>query len=126
MRMKFLLILALALAACSSSINDSSLTSGIRVRVFVGPMCPVVQSGTECPDQPYQATLTVLDSSRRELKKFETDQNGIYSLKLPPGRYILRPEPPEGMPMPFASEQTFEVRSDQITELVVNYDSGIR
>ena len=126
MRMKFLLVFALALAACSSSANDTSLTSGIRVQVFVGPMCPVVQLGTECPDQPYQAMLTVLDLNRRELKKFETDPNGVYTLKLPPGKYILRPEPPEGMPMPFAGEQAFEVMPDEITELVVNYDSGIR
>lgn len=127
MSKKLLLLFVLILAACGRG-NDpyETLTSGIEVQVFVGPMCPVVQEGVECPDQPYQATLTVLNTNRKEVLHFETDEDGRYIVNLAPGDYILRPESPQDMPLPYASEQNFTVLPDEITQLIVVYDSGIR
>jgi len=117
----------LLLPACGQKTTPfESLTSGLEVEVFVGPMCPVMRVGEECPDQTYQATLTVLKPDGREYTKFETDENGRYTIILPPGDYILRPESPPDSPLPFAGEQNFTVLQDEITHLVVNYDSGIR
>lgn len=124
---KYLFILVLLLSACSQ-VNDpnETLTSGIHVQAYIGPLCPVVQAGKECPDQPYQATITILNSSGKKVLQFETDENGTYTVKLPPGNYALHPESPQGMPLPYASEQNFTVPPDTIIQLIVNYDSGIR
>jgi len=127
MSKKLLLLFVLILAACGQ-IRDPSepLTSGIEVRVLVGPMCPVMQAGVECPDQPYQATLTVLNTNRKEVIQFETDEDGRYIVNLPPGDYILRPESPQDIPLSYASQQNFTILLNEITQLIVVYDSGIR
>ena len=56
-----LLIAALAalFLACKSEEEAPPLTSGIEGQVLIGPMCPVVQAGTPCPDKPYQATIVL-------------------------------------------------------------------
>lgn len=126
MSKKLLLLLLFILAACGQGRNPPEpLTSGLEVQVLVGPMCPVVQVGVECPDQPYQATLTVLNMDGKEVLQFETDEDGRSLVNLLPGDYILRPESPQGS-LPYAGEQNFTVLADQITQLIVVYDSGIR
>jgi len=35
--------------------------TGMRGESVMGPMCPASQSGTSCPDKPYQATIIVRD-----------------------------------------------------------------
>jgi hypothetical protein len=90
----------------------------------MGPMCPVVQPGQGCPDQPYQATLTVNSPSGGTIVQFQTDGQGHFRIPLAPGQYILHPESPNGMP--FAADQSIIVGTGQYTQIVVNYDSGIR
>ena len=123
----FIFPIALVLTACSqTSGRYEPLTSGIEVQAYVGPMCPVVQIGTDCPDQPYQATITILHANGKEYLQFETKGDGTYSINIPPGDYILRPESPIGSPLPHAGEQNFTVLPDEITKITVTYDSGIR
>ena len=115
-------VLILLLATCSA--EPASTTSGVEGQVFIGPVCPVVQEGQECPDKPYQATLVVNNSNGREIVKVQTDEQGRFKIPLEPGEYILHPESPNVMP--YASEQTFAVVSGRCTQITVNYDSGIR
>jgi hypothetical protein len=83
-----------------------------------------VQIGQECPDQPYQAVLTVLSPDGQEIVKVQTDEAGAFKIPLEPGEYILRPESPNVMPS--AGEQPFTVESGRFTQLTILYDSGIR
>lgn len=124
MDMKFLIgILILVLATCSL-FSPTPRGSGIEGQVLIGPMCPVVQPGQECPDQPYQATLTVTSPSGAQIAQVKTDEQGRFDALLVPGQYILHPESPDGVA--FASDQTFVVETGRYTQLTVNYDSGIR
>ena len=93
-------------------------------QVFIGPMCPVVQVGQECPDQPYQATLTVNSPTGERIVQIQTENDGSFKIPLAPGEYILHPESPNVMP--FAQEQPFTVEAEKFTQVIVNYDSGIR
>ena len=123
MKLQFITgVLILLLATCSA--EPASTNNGVEGQVFIGPLCPVVQVGQECPDQPYQATLTVNNSNGREIAKVQTDEQGRFKIPLEPGEYILHPESPNVMP--YASEQTFTVVSGKFTQITVNYDSGIR
>ncbi|MEP7137599.1 MAG: carboxypeptidase-like regulatory domain-containing protein, partial [Chloroflexota bacterium] len=106
------------------SAPPASSDSGIEGQVFIGPNCPVVQVGQECPDQPYQATLTVNNSNGRKIVQIQTDVEGRFKIPLDPGKYILHPESPNVMPS--AGEQTFTVEAGKFTQVTVNYDSGIR
>jgi len=87
-------------------------------------MCPVVQQGQECPDQPYEATLTVKTLDGVQITQFQSDAQGRFRISLVPGEYILHPESPNGIP--FAGDQSFGVETGRYTQIVVNYDSGIR
>ncbi len=123
--MKFKILIALltfSLAACAAPPTPTD--SGVEGQVLIGPMCPVVQEGQECPDQPYQATLTVLSQNGREIVQVQTDEQGRFKIPLAPGEYILHPESPDVLPS--ASDQNFVVEAGRFTKLVVNYDSGIR
>lgn len=124
MNMKFLIgVLILVLATCSLY-NPTPRGSGIEGQVLIGPTCPVVQQNQECPDQPYQATLTIRSRTGVQIMQFQTDPEGRFKVPLAPGEYILHPESPDGIP--FASDQTFLVETGQYTQLSINYDSGIR
>ena len=124
MNVKLLIgILILVLATCSIY-SPTPRGSGIEGQVLIGPMCPVVQQGQECPDQPYQATLTVINRDGIQVAQFQTDAQGGFSVPLVPGEYFLHPESPNGIP--FASDQSFVVETGRFTQVTVHYDSGIR
>jgi hypothetical protein len=124
MNIKFLIgVLILVLATCSLY-NPTPRGSGIEGQVLIGPMCPVMQQGQECPDQPYQATLTVNSPSGVKIAQVQTDPRGHFRIPLVPGDYILHPESPNAIP--FAGDQAFSVASGSYTHITVNYDSGIR
>ena len=124
MNLKFLVgVLILVLATCSIY-SPTPRGSGIEGQVLLGPMCPVVQQGQECPDQPYQATLTVIDRNGIQITQFQSDAQGRFRVPLVPGEYVLHPESPNGLP--FAGDQPFSVETGRYTPITVNYDSGIR
>lgn len=118
-----LFFLVILLGACSP-VSPTPADSGIRGKVSIGPVCPVVQAGMDCDDKPYQASFTVLTTKGKEVTHFQSDANGIFAIALSPGDYILRPESPNGLP--YAAEQTFSVLAGQFTQLIVSFDSGIR
>ena len=127
MRNKILFVSSVLLTlACGLFARPAPADSGIAGKVLLGPICPVVIEGQDCPVQPYQATITVNSREGREIVQFQTDENGNFNIPLVPGEYILHPETPPGMPYPFAEEQQFTVLPGEFTRLIVLYDSGIR
>ena len=124
MNVKLLIgVLILVLATCSIY-SPTPRGSGIEGQVLLGPVCPVVQQGQECPDQPYQATLTVNSPNGVQIAQFQTDEQGRFRVQLVPGEYILHPESPNGSP--FAGDQSFVVETGSYTQITIHYDSGIR
>jgi hypothetical protein len=124
MNMKFLMgVLILVLATCSLY-NPTPRGSGLEGQVSIGPVCPVIQQGQECPDQPYQATLTVISPSGVVIAQVKSDAQGHFRVPLVPGEYVLHPESLDGVA--FAGDQSFVVETGRYTQLTVNYDSGIR
>ena len=122
-------IILFTLSACDQGISVTTSptpSSGIEGYVTEGPMCPgPVPIGTNtCPDQPYQATISVLDANDTQITQIQTDVNGYFKITLPPGTYILHPEP--GKPFPHASDQSVVVRAGQFTQLTIIYDTGMR
>ena len=124
MNVKLLIgVMILVLATCSIY-SPTPRGSGIEGQVLLGPMCPVAQQGQDCPDQPYQATLTVMNRDGVQVAQFQTDDQGRFNIPLVPGEYILHPESPNGIP--FAGDQSFMVETGRFTPIAVHYDSGIR
>ena len=124
MRLQFVIgILIILLATCSSQ-EAAPADSGLEGQSLIGPMCPVVQVGQPCPDQPYQATLSINRRDGTRITQVQADSQGHFKIRLQPGDYILHPESPNVMP--FAAEQAFHVEAGRFTQLTVGYDSGIR
>ena len=127
MQKKILLIpFVLFIFACGLFATPTPTDSGITGKVLVGPMCPVMIEGQDCPDQPYQPTITVNSPEGRKSVQFQTDEQGNFHIPLAPGKYILHPETPKGVPYPFADDQSFVVLPGEFTRIIVLYDSGIR
>jgi len=122
--LKIILISILLFLSACSPVTPEAVNSGIEGQVFIGPICPVVQVGQECPDQPYQATLSVTSPKGERIVQVQTDEEGRFKIPLQPGEYILHPESPNVLP--FANDQAVIVDADNFTQVIVNYDSGIR
>ena len=124
MNLKFLVGVSILLLATWSFHSPAPRESGIEGQVLIGPMCPVAQQGPSCPDQPYQATLTVNSPNGGVMVQFQTDGQGHFRIPLEPGQYTLHPESPNGIQ--FAADQVIVVGVGQYTQVIVHFDSGIR
>ncbi len=125
-----LLTVALVALACGGEGDRPEgfpLDSGVQGQVTIGPMCPAVQDGTPCPDEPYQALIVIIDDQGEEVIAFESRAiDGRFRMNLWPGRYTLLPESPNPGAPPSAGEQQFEVQAGTFTQVAIIYDSGIR
>ncbi|MBI1893255.1 MAG: carboxypeptidase regulatory-like domain-containing protein [Candidatus Rokubacteria bacterium] len=100
-----------------------SEASAVEGKVSIRPVRPVERKGV--PNQrPYQARITVLDPTGREVAAVDSDADGKFRIALPPGTYVLRPES-SGL-YPRASEQRVEVGPNSVSRVEIVYDSGIR
>ncbi len=123
----FISVLLLSACAQPATITPSPTpSSGFEVHVTEGPMCPgpVAIGDSSCPDKPYQAMFTLLDSNSKEITRFQTDPAGYFKMTIAPGTYILHPESDKALP--HASDQTVVVTPDQFTQVTVMYDTGMR
>jgi hypothetical protein len=105
-------------------IPDAS--SGAFGSVTRGPMCPVVQQGQLCPDQPYEALIVVEDNSGNEVARTTSGLDGLYQVALAPGTYTLIPQKPADSILPVASNVQVEVTVGQWVVADISYDTGIR
>jgi hypothetical protein len=110
-------------AACRPTATPTP-SSGLEGQVLIGPMCPVVQAGTPCPDQPYQATLHIADDRGQLVAEVETDALGVFRVPLDPGGYVIQPQSPDGFT--YAADQPVTVTVNTFTSVTITYDSGIR
>ena len=128
MRSRFVIAIMLLalLAACGPKVNDpyEPLVSGVKGQALVGPMCPAMQAQSPCPDQPYQTTLIILNFEGGEVARVDTDAEGKFMINLPPGDYVLHPQ--SGSTPLSAADVPFTVLTDQMTRVIITFDSGIR
>jgi hypothetical protein len=117
-------LLGLVLSGCAGPKDVPD--SGVIGRVWVGPMCPVVQPGVDCPDQPLEADLEIVDAHARVVARARSGADGTYRIPLATGSYVLTPLSPGQSSLPFASPLPFEVPAGTWVSLDVHYDSGIR
>ena len=103
---------------------DATLDSGLRIRVLYGPTCPVQRVGESCV-RPYQASIRIVrEPVNRTVTTVRSAADGRVSVRLRPGRYLLKPQ--TGRPLPRAVAETVTVHAHRFASVIVNYDSGIR
>ena len=100
--------------------------SGVKGLVTIGPMSPVLQQGVPCPDLPFGATIVVEDEDGTEIASVVSGDDGTFQMELAAGAYVLVPQAPNPGAPPFAGEVAIEVLEAAFTEVLIQYDSGIR
>ena len=118
-------LVALVLLGCEPADDATGTVSG---QVMAGPVCPVVRDPPDpaCADRPVpDATLVIEIGGAGDVIRVTSDEAGHFQLVLPPGDYVLVPQPVDGL-MGTAAAQPFHIDADRTVELSVVYDTGIR
>lgn len=129
------IIIALALAGYwyfnknfISQTPPAATDSGVKGKVLLGPICPVMRIGdTSCADKPYATTIQVIAAGSPKSAPFaltRSDKDGNYSVALPPGEYALQPV--GGSPLPRCETKEITVIPSKILEVNLSCDTGIR
>lgn len=135
-------VLGLALVACTpaatappvrtASPSASPAAGLVNVTGFAhaGPTCPVekVPPDPACADRPVAgAVLVATTAAGVEVARARSAADGMFSLAIPPGDYVLVPQPVAGL-MGTAQPLPFRVPADGVSPppLDIAYDTGIR
>ena len=118
------LVGAVLLDGCLPGRDASS--SGVEGQVLMGPMCPVVQAGQACPDQPFETKFQIVDRAGKVVAQGTADEKGQFRVPLETGEYLFIPVPPNPGGPPTAAPLPFRVEQGEWARLTVRLDSGIR
>ena len=123
----FILLFTLSACAQGAGLNPSPTpVSGVEGTVTEGPMCPgpVRVGQNNCPDQPYPATITILNVDNTQVAQTQADGNGFFIIPLEPGTYTIHPL--SSKPLPRAADQIVVVTDGEYTKVSIVYDTGMR
>jgi hypothetical protein len=102
----------------------------LRGTALAGPTCPVEQDppDPDCAERPVGGAkvLVLAAETGAEVARLTTDDDGDFSVALPPGRYRLVAQPAAGLmaaPGPVGVEL---VAGEPSEPVVLAYDTGIR
>ena len=106
---------------CNSPV---ALKTGLTGTVMRGPVTPVCQVNVPC-DAPFAASFEVRQNTRR-VATFRSDAEGRFTVRLAPGTYVLVPAEDAPLMQPSAQAKTVEVGAEGLTEVQLQFDTGIR
>jgi hypothetical protein len=118
-----LLVLAAVLAGCGAP-TAPTLTTGLTGVVLRGPVTPVCQVETPC-DAPFAAVFSVHQNARK-ISQFASDANGRFTVHLEAGTYTIVPGPTAPILAPQSQVKSVQVLSSGLTEVRLEFDTGIR
>jgi hypothetical protein len=136
------LMLGLGLLGCGPQPAQGGSTpgdSGVQGVVVTGPSCPLGSTVSECPAEPVQTDVQVLEApspagsdAGREagaggkiVSVAHSDSNGRFRVNLAPGSYVLQAVPPSDSTL-LAKPTPVEVKAHEFTRATVVLDTGIR
>ena len=100
--------------------------SGIIGQVFIGPTCPSIPPGFDCPDAPFQTSISFYSSRGKLVTRVTTDAEGHFAVTLKPGVYVLVPDGAESLYPPYVTALEVIVQKKEFTPVIITYDSGLR
>lgn len=101
-------------------------SSGASAFVTIGPTCPVMRNppDPECANKPYKADFKIIKKGSLFSKTVSSGDDGKFSVSLSPGDYTISAILKNVMPT--LSPIDFTVTSGKVTQLNLQFDSGIR
>jgi hypothetical protein len=111
-------------AACAGT---GAADSGVRGRVWLGPLNPVERLGGPPNERPYAATIQVLKVGNGQVAATaHSGKDGRFRVDLAPGSYVLQGVSPSDFSMPHAAPVAVIVVAHRFTTAAVSFDTGIR
>lgn len=102
-------------------------SGGISGVVLLGPLCPVVREGEECPDRPFMTSLAITTpDGTRVIKTFNSAADGKFSVSVPAGEYLIRSAVIANVWPYCSSNGPVVVNGEAFTEITISCDTGIR
>jgi hypothetical protein len=120
----FSLAFALGLTSCGDLAVTITTDTGLVGIVVRGPVQPVCQPQVSC-DAPFGATFTVQQGSR-VITSFRSDAQGHFEVHLPPGTYLIIPGPDAPIISPSGQAKQVVVGPEGLTQVQLQFDTGIR
>ena len=118
-----LLCFCVAAVACSSP-TSSSPTTGLTGVVLRGPITPVCRIDEPC-NAPFSASF-VVERDGRQVAQFRSDSAGSFTVWLSPGSYRIVPGPDAPLIVPTSQGKPVEVGAVGLTNVRLEFDTGIR
>ena len=112
-----------AVTACDQPVSPT-VTTGLTGVVMRGPITPVCQIQVPC-DAPFSATFSVEQNARR-ITEFRSDADGRFTVMLPSGVYRVVAGADAPIMSPLSQAKTVEVLPVGLTEVRLEFDTGIR
>jgi hypothetical protein len=124
------LVVGLGSVACNgpAATPPGAPDTGISGTATAGPVCPVERNPPDpsCAPRPVVgATIVIRDGSGAQVAVAISKADGTYFVALPPGAYVVDPQPVQGL-MGTAAQQQATVTTGSITDVPLDYDTGIR
>jgi hypothetical protein len=119
-------VLTLTLAAataCETPLSPTA-TTGLTGVVMRGPITPVCQIQLPC-DAPFSAEFSIEQNGRR-VSQFRSDADGRFTVMLATGIYRIVPGSDAPILAPSSQAKTVEVRPVGLTQVRLEFDTGIR
>ena len=101
---------------------------GIQISATAGPTCPVERDPPDpaCAPRPVGgATIVIQDAQGNEVATVSTDPSGLVFVPVPAGVYVVRAVDTGALPTA-PQPQKAVVEADQIAQVSLSYDTGIR
>ena len=118
------LLLALTAGAGCSAPASPTITTGLTGVVIRGPIMPVCQIQIPC-DAPFSAQF-VLEQNGRDVGQFRSGADGRFTVMLPSGVYRIIPAADAPIMLPQSQTRTAEVLPVGLTQVLLDFDTGIR
>jgi hypothetical protein len=129
---RLLFLIALTTLAChssSTSPTDAASRGRLAGTVKIGPNCPVEQVGNPCPTPPsaysFRKILVYDEQKTRLLFTVDIDSQGLYSIDLFPGRYLIDLKR-AGLDRSSDVPKVVDIHSNVVTALNISIDTGLR
>ncbi len=124
------LAVAFAIVGCQgpAATTTGAPDTGIRGVATAGPVCPVERNPPDpsCAPRPVVgATIVIRDGSGSQVAVAISGADGGYLVTLPPGRYVVDPQPVPGL-LGTAGKQEITVTAGTFADVALDYDTGIR
>ena len=118
------LITAVGIAAACSNPGSPDPTTGLTGIVIRGPITPVCRLDTPC-DAPFSAGFTA-ERNQRQVAQFRSDADGRFTVWLSPGTYQIVPNSDAALLHPASQVKTVDVGNVGLTDVRLEFDTGIR